>query len=200
MRFGIAGQARMGKDALGAALCRLDSELTRVAFADAVKKIVTETFGVDRNFVEEWKVKPENPPGFQMPMRKILQFVGDGFRTSRPTVWIHRALSAHPANGVCCDVRYFNEVAALKSRGVVCVLIGRSLNLSDDPNPSEAELRPLIQWFLDNTSDKLVPVNVTEMVDAPPEAAMFDWFVRNEGSLLDLHACARGILDGHPYV
>ena len=66
---GVGGQARSGKDTLGAHLVkRLNGagELgcwERRGFADPVKHIFMDAFGVDHDFVESWKVVAEPPSG-----------------------------------------------------------------------------------------------------------------------------------------
>ena len=55
----------------------------------------------------------------QLPMRKVLQLVGDGLRQVDERVWVRRALSrlaGAPAGStvVFTDVRYPNEIAALR--------------------------------------------------------------------------------------
>ena len=82
-----------------------------------------------------------------------------------------------------------NEVSALKERGATLVLIGRTVALSDDPNPSEAVMRPLIQWFLEHTSESLVKISTLDSV--PDGGRIFDWFVRNDGDLAQLLESAR---------
>lgn len=83
--IGVASQAQHGKDTLADRLCeRLNSQSQsnwqRRAFAANVKRVFCETFGVDSAFVEKWKVRSDVPPGFDMPVRQALQFIGDGFR------------------------------------------------------------------------------------------------------------------------
>lgn len=191
--IGIAGQARMGKDTLGASLRRALPELRHRSFATAVKRLLAETFDVDLDFIEAWKVRPETPPGFDVPMRQALQTVGDGLRTIRASVWVDTAL-ADGADGVFTDVRYANEAQALRARGGVMIVVGRTQALSNDPNPSERSLRPLIAWLLENTTAACV--RISELVDAPEDAESFDWFVRNDGTVAELDAAVETILAG----
>jgi hypothetical protein len=83
--IGVAGQAQMGKDTLADRLCeKLNAaggagvnddhpaehlHWTRGAFAANVKKVFCDTFDVDMDFVEKWKVIPEPPPGFDMTVQ-----------------------------------------------------------------------------------------------------------------------------------
>lgn len=192
--YALAGQKRNGKDTLGAMLRDLDPSLVRRAFAHDVKRVVSETFGYSLDAIEEWKTRPEDAPGLEMPMRRVLQLVGDSFRTVDPDVWVRRAL--RDTTGVFCDVRYNNELRALASHGAVCVLVARSGARNADPSPSEACLRPVIDWFLASTEAPLV--RVADLPQAPPERArMFHWFVRNDGSLEALRHAAERIVAEH---
>lgn len=189
--IGIAGQANMGKDTLAIMLMELWPSLKRRAFGDAVKQLACETFGVQMETVEEWKRREDVHPDFDVPMRQVLQTIGDGFRTIRSSVWVDRAMKEAP-NGIYSDVRYENEAAAIRQRGGIVVLIGRREALNADPNPSEATLRPLIEWLLDNAS-----ATVTCARDLPtgaPGAINFDIFVRNDGTLAELRDCVQDSL------
>ena len=58
--IGISGKARSGKDTVADLLFpKLPSlhigEWRRVAFADKLKDIMCQVFGVTRDFIEEWK-------------------------------------------------------------------------------------------------------------------------------------------------
>src|SRR5262252_270201 len=114
--IGIAGQLGNGKDVLADYLVKRLNERRqhaynteaggevlvpncelwhRTAFANAVKQVFEDSFGVDRAFVEKWKRIPEPPPGLKMNVRKGLQFIGDGFRQIKENIWIEIALRGH---------------------------------------------------------------------------------------------------------
>ena len=192
MLIGIAGQARMGKDTLGAMLARHFALETR-SFGAAVKRIVSTTFDVSNETIETFKCAKEPAPGMRMPMRRVLQLVGDGFRSVNPNVWVQLALREH-TDGVFCDVRYENEARTIRARGGTIVLIGRSSALSDDPNPSEACVRPHVEWFLAHTSEPLVDIATLE--SAPEAMRMYDWFVRNDDDLISLEETAKRLASG----
>src|SRR3990167_3977741 len=94
----IFGQLSSGKDCLADYLVnrlnerQMIGEFSRSAFANAVKKVYQDAFGVDRDFVEKWKRIPEPPPGMNINVRKGLQFIGDGFRRIKSDIWIEIAL------------------------------------------------------------------------------------------------------------
>ncbi|MDB5307985.1 MAG: hypothetical protein JWO38_2187 [Gemmataceae bacterium] len=179
---GIGGQARSGKDTLGA---HLVEQLNRTAglgrwerrgFADAVKRIFMDVFDVDATFVETWKTVPEPPPGFRLPVRSCLTLIGDGFRQMRPTVWIDRLFRDVRSHLVVTDVRYRNEVHGIRHRSGVIILLYRPGFTNDIPSPAEQELLPLIRRLLDLGTEG--PVRGT---DVP-----CDYFLINGGSIEDL--------------
>lgn len=149
--IGVAGQAQMGKDTLADELQILLNQAdqcvnwTRFAFATSVKRVFMETFGVDAEFVEKWKVRPEIPEGFSMPVRQSLQFIGDGFRQIQSNIWLDLAFREKVAK-IISDVRYVNEFRRVKKEGGLNILVGRPEKLNSDPNRSESEIRPYIVW------------------------------------------------------
>lgn len=202
--IGVASQAQHGKDTLANYLCdKLNHKegfayWKRVGFADEVKRVYCETFGVKREFVEEWKVKPENPPGFDLPVRKSLQFIGDGFRQIKSTIWLDLAFRNKVAK-IISDVRYPNEWQRVKAEGGINILIGRPDKLNDDPNGSEALVRPLVVWCLKNlgrakvfdftSNDIARNYEGNHILDAITEELWgnFHLFVRNDGSIEDFY-------------
>jgi len=203
--IGVAGQAQMGKDTLADHLIeRLNKKINegwpnvhpidptpfwkRVAFADNVKKVYQDTFSRDRPFIEEWKVKPEPPPGFDMTVRKSLQFIGDGFRKIKSTIWLDLVFKETDPI-IISDVRYINEFLRVKEAGGMNILVGRTDKLSEDPNGSEALIRPYVKWCLDTFDgvDVASLENYRSMSGAPQHMDKFDLFVKNDGTIEDLH-------------
>lgn len=218
--IGVAGQAQNGKDTLADQLQlslntwekeSLDKKMAdeliwnRSAFASAVKKVFCDTFGVDLAFVEQWKTVPEAPPGFDMPVRQALQFIGDGFRKIRSTIWLDLAFRDKSVPKIISDVRYINEFVRVKQEGGLNILVARPDKLNDDPNGSEAQIRPYVEWALNRWrghKDQVVDLrkvnwpdlrkygpNDPHFVLPPPHFEMFDIFVCNCGdrdALLEL--------------
>lgn len=187
---GCAGQARMGKDEMALKLIdELDMPWERTAFADGVKKVYQDTFNVNRKFIEEWKVKPEPPPGFDMNVRQALQFIGGGFRKIQSNIWldlVFRNLKEVDQAKIISDVRYPNEWQRIKYEGGYNILIGRPDKLNDDPADSESIIRPLIVWCLDNLPDGITEINLDMFEkhnDMPEELRYFNLFVKNNKSL-----------------
>tara|TARA_Y100000034_G_scaffold124273_1_gene172215 strand:- start:1497 stop:2213 length:717 start_codon:yes stop_codon:yes gene_type:complete len=158
----------------------------RIAFANAVKQTFMDAFGVDRDFIEKWK-REDDPPegGFLKPIRKSLQFIGDGFRSIKDEIWIEIAFRDGYPFKIISDVRYLNEGRKISECGGIGVLVWRPGFENNDPNPSEAEIKPLIDWCLETNQNGQINLNV----DVPPPAGLqfFDLFLRNDGTIEDLH-------------
>lgn len=161
----------------------------RSAFADAVKKTFCDSFGVDRAFIEKWKRIPEAPPGMKMPVRQALQFIGDGFRQIVPDIWIDIALRSD-CNLILSDSRYINEAKAVKEKKGKMFIMYRPGFLNDDPNPSEAQIRPLVEFCKNNLQEGPLPelkALQEKYSNLPEDIKYFDYFLVNDGSLQDLY-------------
>lgn len=211
---GIAGQMQNGKDTLADYLASKlkyninyedDSFLSylwsRGSFASEVKRIFSETFNVSLEFIEEWKVKAECPPGFDMPIRKGLQFIGDGFRKIQGNIWIDLAIRNIKSPTVISDCRYLNELDAISNSKGVCVLIWRPGKENDDPNGSESQIRPLVDWFAQTGLEGNVVAELRDrglQDDIPSDCAKVDLFIKNDGTKEDLFAKADSLVI--PYI
>jgi len=201
--IGIAGQLGNGKDVLADYLVkRLNDGIynhrgielvpeqlwQRTAFANAVKQVYQDAFAVDREFVEKWKRIPEPPPGMKMNVRKGLQFIGDGFRQMKENIWIEIALRGHQRK-VISDSRYINEAKAIAAQGGLMIVLWRPGFENSDPNPSESQILPVVQWCLDTHQDG--PLHWTydyELYPPPDGIQAYNYFMRNDGSIEDLYA------------
>jgi hypothetical protein len=193
--IGVAGQAQMGKDTLADRLCAILNERRggdgkfwrRTAFASNVKNVISQTFGVSKEFIEEWKVKPEPPPDFDMNVRQSLQFVGDGFRKIRGTIWVD-LMFREGSPKIISDVRYINEFRRVKKERGFNILVGRTDKLNDDPNGSEAMIRPYVKWCLDHFYGDFVRLEGIQDAGCPIEhMSDFDVFIRNDSTIEDLY-------------
>jgi hypothetical protein len=188
--IGIAGQAQNGKDTLADYLFkRLNRpEWIRDAFASNVKKVFEETFGVDREFLEEWKVKIDTPPDFDMNIRKSLQFIGDGFRKIKSSIWIDLTFRDNVSK-IISDVRYPNEFACIHQKKGLNILIARSDRINEDLNLSESLIKPYAQWALNNFKNNFTVIEdvLHSYNDYPINFNYFDVFIRNDGTLQDLN-------------
>jgi len=184
--IGFAAQMRVGKDS---SADYLQSKLgwKKVSFATALKKIFCDTFEKDLEFIEEWKPKKEAPPGLELPVRQSLQLIGDEFRKIKSSIWIDLALRGTDPRFIP-DCRYFNEMKKISDLGGKVVLLSRDGYLNYDPNPSEAELRPLVEWFLNTGVEGSVDEVLEKAIEPPHPAVKYvDYFIRNDGTLEDLY-------------
>lgn len=185
--IGVASQAQHGKDTLANYLGQVLNKTMgrahwkRDAFANNVKRIYCETFNKDMDFVEKWKVIPEPPPGMDMTVRKSLQFIGDGFRQIQGDIWIDLMFRKDEPK-IISDIRYINELKSVKVRGGYTILVARADKLNDDPNGSEAQIRPLVTYALG-------------LNDVRPEGMDFvDAVILNNGSVEELYAQADNLV------
>jgi len=189
----LAGHLGSGKDTLATVLeqtIKMQPELKdvpvyRMAFADPIKDIICEQFNVSRSFLETAKRSKDPPEGFQRPVRDLLRHVGD-FRTFKPDVWVDALLRKLPSSGIVIitDVRYPNELAALKQRNAYVVLLSRHLDMSKvDAHSSEQSLLPLYE----QVHTKAFPTHL--------EHPLIDVYLKNDQPSTDtLHAVSRRIV------
>jgi hypothetical protein len=211
--IGLAAQLGVGKDTVANYLVkRLNNKMacrgfcplspsdneerwTRVGFADAVKRVFMDSFEVDLDFIEAWKRKDEAPPGFDLNVRKALQYIGDGFRQIQGDIWIKKALKIKQSV-VISDCRYVNEAKMIKENGGVTVLLWRKGFDNDDPNPSESQIKPFVEWCVGNCKDG----PITHYDSCPScgkwwsELKYYDFFLKNEGSVEELYGKVDSLL------
>lgn len=155
----ICGAMNSGKDTLAVEIRSQLQETCKVSFmsfGSYVKDTICSTFGVDYEFIESWKRVDIAPPTFHRPMRELLQHVGD-LRTFKSDYWVTKLLSDLPSSGwvIVTDVRYKNELEALKERGAYVLSVTRpSLNTVQDTSTkhsSECEIVDLINDCVNGT-------------------------------------------------
>lgn len=185
------GQLGSGKDTVADHLAKRLNAMSsgevwnRVGFAHAVKQVFMDTFQVDWDFIETWKRKDEVPKGFNLPIRKSLQFIGDGFRQIQSDIWINMAFRKDE-NKIISDVRYYNEAKAVHDHRGVNILIWRKGWENDDPNPSESQIKTTVDWFLKEDIQGIIEdFGVPEDTDTV-KPNLFDIFLRNNGTQEEL--------------
>lgn len=188
--IGIAGQMRNGKDTVVDRLMpQLYDHFNEIwiqrAWADGLKQVLYNAFGLSKEYAEHWKKNPEPPPGFKMAIRPALQFIGDGFREIKEDVWIQWTLQQRIGGDgmVVSDGRYVNELTAIPDNGGFNVLVIRPDFINDDPHPSESQLAPIVKYFAEK------PDGVTKKwlnSGGPPGANKIDFILRNDGNEEDL--------------
>ena len=190
--IGLFGQMAAAKDTVANHLVyKLNENNTvedriawkRLGFADAVKKVFMDSFNVDWDFIENWKRKDEVPPTFDITVRKALQQIGDGFRKIQGDVWIRTALR-NKDNVVISDGRYLNEAAMIKQKGGVNILLWRPGFENNDPNPSESQIRPYVEYCKNHCDEGPIKFNIQHWIDdCVAELIEFDYFLVNDGTL-----------------
>lgn len=192
----VGGQAGMGKDTFvdeAERLMKMNASAYRTSFAEGVKSILSNTFSVSLGQIERSKRDPEPMPEFQVSTRRALQMIGDGFREIKQDVWVEQLLkrvdASDATHALVTDLRYENEMKALKKRGGILVLVGRACMLNEDANPSESFMRLQVERQLGkHAGEKVVDLRHDETTE-------FDFFVRNDGSLAEYRESVRRVLD-----
>lgn len=195
--IGCASQFNNGKDTLCDYLAyKLNQKCidkvghdcwTRASFASNVKRVFADTFEVSYQFIEEWKRKEECPPGFDMPVRPALCFIGDGFRSIKANIWIDLLLKDNKRNLIVSDCRYYNEFETIRKNNGITILLWRPGHENTMENKSEQE----VMQFVDRLRNR--PDGEVKQPDIP-----FDLWIRNDGDLASLYAKADEIIV--PYV
>lgn len=182
----VSGQMRNGKNEVGEYICR-KTKFSPASFAAPVKKIFCDTFGVDLKFIEKWKVIDEPPPGFKKTVRQSLQFIGDGFRQIYPDVWVNYAISNNSDYSCYMDARYFNELKKVKQKEGINILVWRPGHENNDPNPSESQIKPIVDWYVSKNIEGNV-LDLHEEKDLPEGANLIDFFIVNNKDLDGLYS------------
>jgi len=189
MIIGIAGRARSGKDTFGEYLRESLSEpgvfVTKTAFASKLKYICGDLFGLTED--QLWGNAKEHPDmrfpkddlGVSSSLkdywtaREILQEFGSFVRSIRPQYWIEQCVKDDEDEHykIITDVRYPNELYAVKNVGGIIVLIERP----DLPSITN----------MNHSSE-------TALSDIPRTNEYFDCRIKNSGGLEHLRAAAKG--------
>jgi len=190
--IGVAGQMRSGKNVIGEYLCK-NLGMNPASFAKPVKAVFCDMFSVDLDFVEQWKTHSEPPVGYNKTIRQSLQFIGDGFRQIKPTVWVDYSLKYGLPNSVYMDCRYINELQAVKDRGGKNIVVWRPGFENDDPNGSEAQILPVVKFLSmfkesGRVSEIIGNSGLTMGQRQSHAIDLIDFFIINNGSLEDLYA------------
>jgi len=189
--IGLAGQASCGKDTVAAILIPLLNKISKYNFVQSsfsynVKKIFSETFHVNTDFIEEWKRKPECPSGFNLNVRQSLQQIGDGFRKIKSDVWIEAVLHNPTTDLVISDVRYCNEAIKISKMNGINIIMLRPGHENNDLNDSEKIIGQIAAEFRSKNYDgELVYDEIYPM---------FNYFLVNDGSLEDLRKKVQDLL------
>lgn len=197
--IGVAGQAQMGKDTMADHLRtilndrRCENYWQRTAFAKSVKQIFMDTFNKDAYYVEKWKVRQDVPPDLDQTVRKALQFIGDGFRQIKASIWIDLMFRDKTFPKIISDARYVNELRAIRKHGGYVVLVVNPAKVNDDPNGSEAQMKLFAEHALKvykgyNMRQFQASAKECVYVGQPPDGWNFvDYVIINDDTIEDFH-------------
>ncbi len=144
MIIGIAGKAQAGKDTTAKMLACLlsnpditwdmywNSDFTFSQnhfirhYADLLKEVSQEMLDMPFDDFNSQEVKQTYIPWIGMTVREFLQRLGNAVRESiHPDFWINALFNTYNDNIIIADVRYPNEVQAIKERGGKVIRIER---------------------------------------------------------------------------
>lgn len=168
--IGVMGQKRSGKDSLASRMVE-EHGFTRVGFADSLKAaalaVNPRVFGAPPNVIESeifkgvrdpWNSFAPVPLAYYVDtwgweeakkhpeVRRILQELGVAMRGVDEALWVRAAMNkigAAPSNVVVPDVRFPNEVEALRNAGAWIVRVDRPGLTDTDTHVSEHAWRDI---------------------------------------------------------
>lgn len=212
---GVGGMLCSGKDETANNLVRLlnlrssPANWRRIGFADSLKQIFCSSFNWTLEVAEAWKRMDEVPPDLDCTVRRAWQIIGESFRQIKKDKWVQDALDVARAGAsiVIADLRHpADEALAIRKSGGVNVLLWRPGFENNDPHPSEAQIKRVVDWCLRNEVPE-GPMKKWLKVIAPLEDAsyaedeelvrqvhLFDYFLHNSGTKEDLAAKCEGSL------
>lgn len=133
--IGFGCTAQVGKDTAAEYLEReYPGRVKRVAFADKLKKITMELFGLSEDqCYGSQEIKETVDPRYGMTPREIMQGVGEKMRKVYPDIWVDTVFNVTIPplieQGFDCfiisDVRYPNEGDKIHKEGGVVVKVNR---------------------------------------------------------------------------
>lgn len=182
--FGLKGH---GKTSVAKAICGREkgstfNRGTKISFAEKIRNIIHDVYGIDEATQHVMKTAGTTPPGWLMTMRQAQQHLGtEGFRDICPTTWtdylfgsfeLFAAYETVPPLAVIDDVRFEDEVKAIKARGgFVVIVIKGGLELDNDIHRSESYMREVVQFIRLNRK--------------MPQNHLFDYILWNNNFTLD---------------
>lgn len=144
MIIGIAGKAQAGKDTTARMLQILlsnpdiswdaynESDICFmydhfvVHYADLLKQVSQDMLNMPFEDFNNQEVKQTYIPWIEMSVREFLQRLGNAVRdTIHPDFWINALFNTYNDDIIIADVRYPNEVQAIKDRGGKLIRIER---------------------------------------------------------------------------
>lgn len=156
--FGLKGH---GKTSVAKAICDNGRRGAKLSFIEKLRNIIHDVYGITELDQHRMKAANETPPGWSMTMRQAQQHLGtEGFRAICPSTWLDylfksyetfAAYESTPPLAVIDDVRFEDEVKAVKDRGGInIVVINPDIPIHDDNHESERYMKEVIIAIRDN--------------------------------------------------
>jgi dephospho-CoA kinase len=165
MIIGISGKAGSGKDTFAEEfrnnIINRDTSWFIKKFSSKLKATACQILGVPFELFENQHFKTTNigEKWGNMTAREFLQVIGSTMRDYvHKDIWINALFSNynevdHYPNWIITDVRYLNEVGAIKKRGGIVIRINRDTG-SNDTHVSETQLDNYpFDYVIDNNGD-----------------------------------------------
>ena len=114
MKIGICGKMCSGKSTLATKIIETNSNIIKDSFASKIYELAYDIFKMETK--DRW----------------LLQQIGTKFREIDDNIWINYIINKHVDNIIIDDVRYQNEIMALKKNGYILIKlkISRELQIS----------------------------------------------------------------------
>jgi dephospho-CoA kinase len=161
MLIGLVGQAQSGKDTIADYLVAT-MEFHKLSFAASLKDLCAGLFNMTSTQLNAAQGKSAIDPRYGKTPRTILQEVGTALRQVHPDIWVDiltrrldGGIGCHLNNLVITDVRYLNEVRAVKDRFGYIIRVVRedyqALQGAEAQHPSEMEQLSVPESLIDAT-------------------------------------------------
>lgn len=161
MLVALSGKASSGKDVVASML--KGKGFKHRAFATQVKRIAKQMFDLTEEEVNDAILKEEVNLRWGKTPRAILQQIGVKLREIHPDIWVQYVFNdfelydMDKERFVISDMRFPNELAAIRAAGGFCVRIHRpgakSKTGSKDISETALDTEKSWDWALDNSKD-----------------------------------------------
>lgn len=151
MYIGICGLAGSGKDTSADYLSTLTG-FKKYSFAAPLKKMLAAIGAHEPKREDKEKVMP----GFGVSYRHMAQTLGTewGRNLQHSGFWVDMAINSAGADAIFSDTRFVDEAQIVKSKGGIVIMIeGRGGIASNHPSEGVNELRPYVDYFIDNSGE-----------------------------------------------
>ena len=167
--IGISGKLGSGKDTSCDILIQQFPYLSRYAFADRLKEVVSTLTRINRDYLNDQEGKRIIPIGFDKSCGQLLQIIGEGLCDKiSPDLWVNCLLQDTKRDHaiVITDTRKIIEANAIKKK---CGLL---IRINGDP----ADIRKL------NKSNR----DLNHSTEIELDDYQFDYIIENNGTIDDL--------------